>query len=102
VTAPSFLGVLAQVIHTVIQAYIIIIIIRSVISWMGYIPPNLFIRLIYKITDPVFRFIHRVFPFTISGGIDFSPIVILLALYLVDHLAMRLIYGYAQQFIPGR
>jgi len=102
VTRISLLTTLAQVIHAVIQAYIIIIIIRSVISWMGYIPSNPIIRLLRKITDPVFRFVHRVFPFTISGGIDFSPIVILLSLYLVDHLITRSIYGYAQQIIPGR
>jgi YggT family protein len=72
-----------------IRIYIIIIIIRAVISWIGDIPPNRFIYLLRKITDPVFYFVHRHVPFAVIGGIDISPILIILALYLVDSILLN-------------
>ena len=80
----NFLKAFAQLFHTLIQIYIIIIIIRSVISWMGHIPPNRFIMILRGLTDPVFRLVHRHLPFLVVGGIDISPIVIVIVLYFID------------------
>lgn len=80
----NFLEAFAQLFHTLIQIYIIIIIIRSVISWMGHIPPNRFIMILRRLTDPVFRLVHRHLPFLVVGGIDISPIVIVIVLYFID------------------
>jgi YggT family protein len=99
----NFFGALAQIIHFAIQVYIFIIIIRSVASWMGNVPPNPFFNLLKRLTDPVFRFVHRVLPYnvTIIGNIDISPIIIILALYLVDRLVTGLLTDYAIQFRGG-
>lgn len=80
----NFLRAFAQLFHTLIQIYIIIIIIRSVISWMGHVPPNRFIMILRRLTDPVFRLVHRHLPFLVVGGIDISPIVIVIVLYFID------------------
>ncbi|MCP4157742.1 MAG: YggT family protein [bacterium] len=79
----------SKLFHYLIHIYIYIIIIRSVISWIGNIPPNPFIMLLRRLTDPVFRFVHKHLPFTIIGGIDVSPIIIVMALYFLDHLILR-------------
>ena len=97
----NFIRSLTHLIHLIIQAYIIIIIIRSVISWMGTVPPNRFIYFLRRLTDPVFRFVHRVVPFSIIGGIDISPIIIIIALVFVDNLFTGLMMGYADQLILG-
>ncbi len=86
---------LYKLIHYSIQIYIYIIIIRSVISWIGSIPPNPFIMLLRRLTDPVFRFVHKNLPFTIIGGIDVSPIIIVIALYFIDNLALRIMINNA-------
>ncbi len=78
-----------QVVQLGIEIYIIIIIIRSVISWAGGIPANNLIYFLRKITDPVFRIIHRYIPFTIIGGIDISPVIIIFFLYLINNLLTR-------------
>ncbi len=90
-----FVSVL-QLIHVLIRVYIIIIIIRAVISWIGDIPPNRFIYLLRRITDPVFYFVHRHIPFAIIGGIDISPILIILALYLVDSFIVNAMVSLAK------
>ncbi len=95
----NFFGALAQIIHFAIQVYIFIIIIRSVASWMGNVPPNPFFNLLRQLTDPVFRFVHRVLPrnITIVGNIDISPIIIILGLFLVDRLVTGLLLDFAIQ-----
>ncbi len=95
------LKALAQLLHLVIQIYIIIIIIRAVISWLGNIPPNPLFVLLRRLTDPVFRVVHRFLPLTIIGGIDISPIIILVALYLIDNLITNLMINYANQLLYG-
>lgn len=92
----SFLRALAQIIHTLIQLYILVIIVRAVISWMGDIPPNPLVMVIIRLTDPLFRFLHRRMPFLIVGGIDISPMIIVFALYLLDSLVTGLILDFAR------
>lgn len=91
----NFLWAFAQLFHTLIQIYIIIIIIRSVISWMGHIPPNRFIMILRRLTDPVFRLVHRHLPFLVVGGIDISPIVIVVVLYFIDNFFTGLLLDLA-------
>jgi len=95
----NFFGALAEIIHIAIQIYIFIIIIRSVVSWMGNVPRNPFFNLLRQLTDPVFRFVHRVLPRNIAivGNIDISPIIIILGLYLVDRLVTGLLSDFAIQ-----
>ncbi len=88
---------LIRIIHYAIQAYIIIIIIRSLMSWMGPVPRNAFFYWLARITDPVFRLVHRHIPFAVINGIDISPIIIIIVLSLLDQgitrLLIRIAYG---------
>lgn len=95
----NFFGALVEIIHIAIQIYIFIIIIRSIVSWMGNVPPNPFFNLLRQLTDPVFRFVHRILPYnvTVIGNIDISPIIIILGLYLVDRLVTGLLLDFAIQ-----
>jgi len=86
---------LSQMIGMIIQTYIFIIIIRSIISWAGPLPYNQFVQILRKITDPVFRFVHRNIPFTIVGGIDLSPIIIIFTLYFLNTFLTGLLNDYA-------
>jgi len=97
----NFVKAFAQLFHIFIQLYIIVIIIRAVISWVGNIPPNSFIYILRKLTDPVFRLIHRLIPFAIIGGIDISPIIIVVLLYFIDNFFTGAMMGYANKLIVG-
>lgn len=94
-----FLNALVQIISIAIHVYVFIILIRAVISWMGNIPTNNFIILLRRITDPVFRFVHRHLPFTIIGGIDISPIIIVMVLYLINAVVISTLGDYAGQLM---
>ncbi len=82
-----------NLLQLIINVYIIIILVRAIISWAGQELQNRIFFFLKKITDPVFRFVHKYFPFTIIGNIDISPLLIIFLLYFVNNLLSRwLIY----------
>ena len=86
---------------TLVGLYIIVIIAAVVVSWLvafgvlnTYNPAaRSFIRMLDALTEPVFRQVRRVVP--PIGGLDLSPMIVLLALYalrmLVDGEAAALL-----------
>jgi YggT family protein len=88
---------LVQVLHTVINLYIWMIIIAALLSFVQPNPSNPTVRSLivglYRLTEPVFAWIRQKMPFVLVGGIDLSPIVVLLALQFLDTFLLRLVYG---------
>ena len=69
----------------------LLVIIQSVLSWVGTsLPLNTFTRLLYAITEAIYRPIRAVIP-TCSGAIDFTPLVALAGLYLIDSVVVSAI-----------
>ncbi len=81
---------LHQVVSLVFQVYIFIVVARALISWVGPDPSNPIVRFLYRATDPVLDRLRRFLPLEF-GGIDLTPIALLLALYLVKDLLLNLI-----------
>ena len=89
----AFIYAIAQLLHTVINIYIWIIIIAALLSFIRPDPYNQIVQIIYRLTEPAFEFVRRKLPFVVFSGIDLSPIVILLALQFFDVFMMRLLLG---------
>ncbi len=87
----NFLAATAKILDIVLVLYMWIIIIRALLSWVNPDPYNPIVQFLYSITEPVLYRVRQFLP--MSGmGIDFSPIVILLAIiflqtFLVNTLA---------------
>jgi len=60
----------------ILKLYMIIILIRVVISWIRVNPYSPFVKIIYKLTEPVLAPIRNVLPY--MGGIDISPLIVLI------------------------
>jgi YggT family protein len=71
----------AMVLNIAITAYIWIIIIRALLSWVNPDPYNPIVRFLAAVTDPVLAPIRRRLPYL--GGLDISPIIIILILYFL-------------------
>jgi YggT family protein len=88
---------IVQLLHTVINVYIWIVIISALLSFVRPNPDNQIVRqilqAIYQMTEPVYDFIRRKMPFVVLSGIDLSPIVILLALQFLDSFMMKLFFS---------
>ena len=75
--AKNFLFAVARILDIVLSAYMWIIIIRAVLSWVNPDPFNPIVRAIASITDPVLSWLRRRFPL-MAGSIDFSPLVVII------------------------
>ena len=63
-----------------------VVIARVVVSWFVRDTSNPIVRLIYKVTDPLFAPLSRHMTF---GGFDISPIVVLFGIQLLQRLVYR-------------
>ncbi len=73
----------AQLLQIVLWAYFWLIIARAVLSWVNPDPFNPIVRFVYRATEPVLRPIRHRLPL-LAGGLDLSPMVVLLAIYALD------------------
>jgi YggT family protein len=77
-----FLQAVANVLNFVLLIYMWIVIARAVLSWVNPDPFNPIVRFIHNITEPVLYQIRAKMPITF-GGIDFSPIIVIAAIYFL-------------------
>lgn len=83
---------LLSVIDIVLELYMWCIIIAAIVSWLSYggviNTHNRFVYMVsdflYRITEPALRPIRRVVP--LVGGIDLSPVVLIIAIYFLRSL----------------
>ncbi|MEE9549922.1 MAG: YggT family protein [Candidatus Binatia bacterium] len=91
----NFLQALAAVLGMILNLYMWIIIARAVISWVNPDPYNPIVRFLYNATEPVLFRLRRSFP-VFAGGIDFSPIVVLIIIYFLQLLLVQSLYDLAR------
>jgi len=79
----NFLSGVAYVLNMLLSMYWWIILARVVISWVNPDPYNQIVRFLSSATDPLLYRVRDTFPVTYSG-IDFSPIVVIAAIYFLQ------------------
>lgn len=79
----NFLLATATVLNVVLTVYMWIIIARALISWVNPDPYNAIVRFLYSATEPLLYRVRRAMPFR-TGGLDLSPLVVILALYFLQ------------------
>ena len=79
----NFMEAVAHILATVLRLYMWLIIIRALISWVQPDPRNPIVQLLTRVTEPVLASIRRRLP-TSGTGIDFSPMVVILAIYFLQ------------------
>lgn len=75
----NFLLAVAYVLDWVLTVYWWVIIAGAVLSWVNPDPYNPIVQFIHRVTEPVLYQVRKRLPFSF-GGIDPSPIVVLLAI----------------------
>jgi YggT family protein len=91
-----FFIALANVINLAIIAYIWILIARAILSWVSPDPYNPIVRFLYRVTEPVLRPVReRLSAYQL--GLDFSPMIVILALYFVKEFLVPVLYRIATE-----
>ena len=79
-----FFVALARVLDMVLSLYFWIILVAALLSWVRPDPYNPVVRFLRAVTDPVFYRVRRWLPFLSIGGVDLSPIVVILGLQFLQ------------------
>ncbi|UCD79170.1 MAG: YggT family protein [Desulfobacterales bacterium] len=91
----NLLIAVAKVVDLVLTIFMWIVIARAILSWVNPDPYNPIVRFIHNVTEPVLYQIRKRIPLTF-GGIDFSPIIVLLAVIFLQRFAVASLYELAQ------
>ena len=84
----NFLSAAAQVLNIGLTLYMWIIIGRAIISWVNPDPYNPIVRFLTSVTEPVLYPIRRRIPISL-GGIDFSPIIVILGIIFIQSFLVQ-------------
>ena len=84
----------ANILSIIVNVYTWIVIAAALVSWVKPDPSSPIVQLLYRLTDPVYSFIRRYIK-TEFNGIDFAPLIVLLALQFLSQFLIRLLFVFA-------
>ncbi len=90
----TLIQAIAQILSMVITIYIWVVIISALLTWVNPDPSNPIVQILRRLTEPAYAFVRRYIPTTI-GGIDLSPIIIILALQFLDLFLVKVLFNFA-------
>jgi len=91
----NLLEAVATVLSLLLTIYMWIVVARALISWVNPDPYNPIVRFLYSATEPVLHRLRRAFPLY-AGGIDFSPIIVFVAIYFLELFVVRSLHDLAR------
>ena len=74
---------IAELVNLCLTAYMWIIIVASLISWVSPDPYNPIVRFLYRVTEPVLGPIRRMIGYRL-GPIDISPLIVILVIIFIQ------------------
>lgn len=90
----NFLIAVATILDYGLTIYLYIIIARAILSWVNPDPYNPIVRFLNAITEPVLFRVRKRLPL-FFGGMDFSPILVILAIVFVQAFVVRSLFQMA-------
>lgn len=87
------MGILIQLVQVIATVLTVLIIARAVLSWVNPSPYHPVVRWVYRLTEPLLAPIQSLLP--APGGIDFSPLIVLVLIQVLERLIVNLLYNLA-------
>ncbi len=84
----NFLVAIAKILNIALSLYMWIVIGRAIISWVNPDPYNPIVRFLNAVTEPVLYPIRKKIPINL-GGIDFSPVLVILAIIFLQSFLVK-------------
>ncbi|MFC1542435.1 YggT family protein [Pseudomonadota bacterium] len=92
-----FLQAVAGVLDIVLTIAMVVVIARAILSWVSPDPHNPIVRIINQLSEPVLFPVRRRVPY--FGGVDFSPIIVLMIIFFLDEFLVNSLYRIAAPMI---
>jgi YggT family protein len=90
---------IADYVNALFLVYLILIFVRILLSWIPRLPYNRYLQavvgFVHEVTDPYLNLFRRLLP-PVGGrgfGLDLSPILAIIVLYIVQGIVVGLIEG---------
>lgn len=93
----NFIFAVATILHYILTAYVWVVVVSALISWVNPDPYNKIVQILRLLTQPVYDKIRHFIP-TIFGGIDIAPIIVILGIQFLDLFVVRSLFGFAATF----
>ncbi len=74
----------AFIVKNALTIYFYVVIASAILSWVNPDPYNPVVRFLRNATEPVYQRIRRYFPFLIVGGMDLTPIVVIVIIQFLQ------------------
>ena len=82
-------GFLVMIVNLLFDLLTLAIFLRIMLSWIPVNPYGRFMQILYQVTEPVLAPFRRIIP--PLGMVDFSPIVALMVLGLVQRIVLNVL-----------
>lgn len=90
----NFFNAITTILDYLLTAYYWIVIVATLLTWVNPDPYNPIVRALRALTEPVFYRVRRLMPFTVIGGLDLSPVVVLLFIWFLQLFAIPSLYQF--------
>jgi YggT family protein len=91
----------ATILDNLLWLYLWMVIISALLSWVNPDPRNPIVRFLYSVTEPALYQIRRRLPFVFAGGIDFSPLILMLAIQFIRMVLVPSLFRLAFEISTG-
>jgi YggT family protein len=93
----NLIEALASILNLGLTIYLWLIIARALLSWVNPDPYNPIVRFLYNVTEPVLGWVRRRVPL-IFGGLDLTPLLVLLAIIFLQRFLIATLFDLARRF----
>jgi YggT family protein len=80
---------LIGLVQLLFDLYVIVLLVRVLLSWIQVDPRNPIVNVINQLTEPLLAPIRRMLPQ--GGGLDFSPMIAFVGVLIVEQIVLSLL-----------
>lgn len=77
-----------QFIGWLLDLYSYVIIAAALITWVSPDPRNPIVQFLFKATEPVLRPVRSLLPPWKTGGLDLSPLIVIIAIQFIERVIL--------------
>jgi YggT family protein len=88
--------IILEILRRAVGIYMLVIVARAILSWFRPNPRHPIVRLLFAVTDPVLNPVRDLIHYRLRlslGGLDFSPLVVIAALWALRALVFPWLMG---------
>lgn len=91
----NLLLAVATIVSQVLRIYSFVIMIAVLITWVRPDPFHPIVQFLRAATEPLFAWVRRHLPFAMVGMLDLSPVIVIIAIQLIQMVLVQSLFDYA-------